>query len=383
MRIALLTGEYPPQPGGVGDYTACLAAALHARGHTVTVLTIQHGRMCCFEAAGPAHAVPVMGPPGRLDWSHRAWPALIAALDRLRPHWLHIEYQTGAYAMQPGINLLPWRLRSLPGRPRLAVTFHDLLVPYLFPKAGPLRRWVNDRLARDVDALVVTNQADAARLQRLSPRIIPIGSNIPVTPPADFARDSWRTRLGVTPGELLVAYFGLLAPNKGVDLLLAALARLTLPWRLLIVGGGATASQDVAHAAAIRALAAQLGLTERIVVTGHLAPADVSACLLAADLAALPFRDGASFRRGSLLAALAHGCPVVTTTPADGVTLTALQPAAALVPPGDVHALAHALADLGADAAARARYAAAGQTLAERFAWPAIAAQHEQLYLEG
>ncbi|NWF78843.1 MAG: glycosyltransferase family 4 protein [Chloroflexi bacterium] len=386
MRIALLSGEYPPQPGGVGDYTACLATALYARGHSVSVLTIQQGRLCCYQAAapsGPAPAVALSGLPRSLDWSHRAWPAVIAALDCLRPHWLHIQYQTGAYAMQPGINLLPWRLRALPGRPRLAVTFHDLLVPYLFPRAGPLRRWVNHRLARDADALVVTNEADAARLQQFSPRLIPIGSNIPVSPPADFARDAWRVRLGATPGELLVAYFGLLAPNKGVDLLLAALADLALPWRLVIVGGGATAPQDVAHATAIRALATQLGLTERIVATGHLAPAEVSACLLAADLAVLPFRDGASFRRGSLLAALAHGCPVVTTTPADGATLAALQPAAALVPPGDAPALARALATLGADGEARARYAAAGRTLAERFAWPAIAAQHEQCYLEG
>ena len=40
MRIALLSGEYPPQPGGVGDYTRHLGQALLARGHEVFVFTI-------------------------------------------------------------------------------------------------------------------------------------------------------------------------------------------------------------------------------------------------------------------------------------------------------------------------------------------------------
>jgi glycogen synthase len=39
MRICLVTGEYPPQQGGVGDYTHELATALAALGADVTVLT--------------------------------------------------------------------------------------------------------------------------------------------------------------------------------------------------------------------------------------------------------------------------------------------------------------------------------------------------------
>lgn len=386
MRIVLLTGEYPPQPGGVGDYTYHLAGALREQGHFVAVLNIRQGRLLSYSPPAPGAAespLTLTGPSAVLDWSPRCWPAVIAALDHLRPDWLHIQYQTGAYAMRPGVNLLPWRLRALPGRPWVAVTFHDLLVPYLFPKAGPLRRWVNWRLARDADTVVLTNTADAAQLRSLHPHVIPIGSNIPVAPPDDFERDAWRARLGAGADDLLVVYFGLLSPGKGADLLVEAIARLGAPWRLVIAGGAATAPQDVTHANAVRALAARLGLADRIVETGHLAPAEVSACLLAADLAALPFRDGASFRRGSLLAALAHGCPVVTTMPADAATAVALRPAAALVPPDDAAALTATLRALGADATARTRYAAAGRVLAARFAWPEIAAQHERLYRSG
>jgi len=410
MRIALLSGEYPPQPGGVGDYTRCLAEALGERGHTVTVLTIQERRLRLYGAAD----LPEQ-PFDRLDWSLRCWPAVIDALDRLRPHWLHIQYQTGAYGMRPGVNLLPWRLRALPGRPRIAVTFHDLLTPYLFPRAGPLRRWVNWRLARDADVVIATTAADAAHLSDLyqlplmmphclkrfqalccpawqstiqnlkskmvlHAHVIPIGSNIPVAPPAGFERAAWRARLGPDVSGRLVAFFGLLAPSKGLDVLLEALARLDPSWRLVIIGGAATAPQDVAHAEAVRALARRLGLASRVHETGHLAAEEVSAWLLAADLAVLPFRDGASFRRGSLLAALAHGCPVVSTLPADPATTEALGPAALLVPPNDPAALAAAMVALAADDPARARLAVAGRALAARFSWGAIAAHHEALY---
>jgi len=80
MRIALVSGEYPPQPGGVGDYTRRLAEALGQRDHAVTVLTIQDRRLRVY-GDGAATAQP----PADLDWSPRCWSALIGALDRLRP----------------------------------------------------------------------------------------------------------------------------------------------------------------------------------------------------------------------------------------------------------------------------------------------------------
>jgi glycosyltransferase involved in cell wall biosynthesis len=389
VKLTLLTGEYPPQPGGVGDYTRCLAAALSACGHQLSVLTMRDGALIALQFA-PAQAEQLLALPptaARLDWSPRCWPAVIAALDRLRPAWLHIQYQTGAYEMRPGINLLPWRLRALPGRPQIAVTFHDLLQPYLFPKAGPARAWVNRRLAADADAVVATNHADAAALRRLvaqpatfRPQLIPIGSNIAVAPPPGYRRAPWRAQLGVGPDELLVAYFGLLSPSKGVDLLLSALPHLTRPWRLLLIGGAATAPQDVAYAAALRAQIDAMGLGARVIATGHVPDAEVSAHLLAADCVALPFRDGASFRRGSLLAALAHGCPVVTTPPAEPAEAALLSEAALFAPVDAPAALAAALTRLATDAALGAALSAAGQRLAARFSWTAIAARHAELY---
>ena len=223
-----------------------------------------------------------------------------------------------------------------------------------------------------------------------------------MAPPEGYARDAWRLRLQVAPDQTLVAYFGLISHNKGLDILLGALAQLPAHFRLLVVGGAATAPEDRAYAEHIRRVIDEQRLGPRVIVTGHCAPTDVSAHLLAADLAALPFADGASFRRGSLLAVLAHGVPTVTTYPTtdDRRPTTDEQDRLAvvggrwsvvggrlvdgehalLVPAGDAAALAAALARLADDPALRQRLSAGARALASQFMWPEIAAQHEALY---
>ena len=70
---------------------------------------------------------------------------------QLRPDVVHIQYQSAAYGCIGAVNFLPWRLRLARPGPALT-TFHDLRLPYLFPKAGPLRWQAVLALARGSDA---------------------------------------------------------------------------------------------------------------------------------------------------------------------------------------------------------------------------------------
>ena len=409
LHVALLSAEYPPAPGGVGDYTRRLGQALAARGLRASVLTLRGARLCVLDPAQDERP-PVTVAQGIPGWGWASWRGVVAALEAIRPDVLHIQYQTGAYGMHPAVNFLPWRLRGVQraagGRPLVAVTAHDLLPPYLFPKAGALRAWVTRRLLTDAGAAVVTNEHDYATAMGWSVRaaLIPIGSNIAVDPPPGYARDTWRARLGLGRGELLVAYFGLISRTKGLDVLLDALARLPAHVRLVVVGGEALASQDREYAAGVLRRIADGPLAGRVHVTGHCDEREVSAHLLAADVAALPFSDGASFRRGSLLAALAHGLPTVTTLNAAGTRKAEQQPgmarltpaqrsafglqrledgvSALLAPPGDGAALAAAIGRLAVDEGLRTRLAAGGRAVAAQFGWDAIAARHIELYQE-
>jgi glycosyltransferase involved in cell wall biosynthesis len=106
----------------------------------------------------------------------------------------------------------------------------------------------------------------------------------------------------------------------------------------------------------------------------------VSAHLLAGDVCVLPYRDGASFRRGSLMAALEHGLCLVSTRPAEADLVDGEN--CRLAPAGSPQALAGILDELADDEVARRRLGFEAANLAKRFGWPAIAEKHLNLYLE-
>lgn len=384
-RVLLVTGEYPPATGGVGDYTALLATALRAAGVATSVVTSQPGAVPAA-LDGTADAVPVH----RLTtgWGFDAWRVLDQLLARERPDLLHLQYQAGAFGGRGAIPLLPWRLGRRASAPPVVVTFHDLHTPYLFPKAGRLRPLALRLLARASAATIATNGADFAILQRWLPadrlELIPIGSSLPLA----CSRADERA----TGDVVLLAYFGLASASKGLDTLLDALARLEHEtpgrYQLLLIGGDASPT-DPAYFGDATTLTAALqarGLVDRVQVTGALPAREAAALLRAADLAVLPYRDGASWRRASLLAALAQGCPLVTTTPRPGYDAGGRLPALVdgehvlLVPPGDPVALAAAIARGANDAALRARLATGARALARSFDWSTIAARHVALY---
>lgn len=396
-RVLLVTGEYPPDEGGVADYTRCLASALADLGHTVDVLT---GRGRVAEAA-PDRRVTVHRVMRRWGWG--LLPKVRRVVATLRPDVVHLQYQTAAFGMQPAVNTLAGWLRRTTSV-RTAVTYHDLRVPYLFPKAGSLRETVTYLPARWSDLSVATNAEDWAtlrsrgRTRRLA--LVPIGSNVPDAPPAGYARAAWRREHGVPSDSALLAYFGFLNASKGGRVLVDLLAELRAGGRdaRLVMIGGRTGASDPTNAAYLNQFEADVaaaGLTEALLWTGHVPAPEVSAWLHAADLAVLPYADGASYRRGSLLACLAHGLPIVTTRPA-GLTRADLgeSPAdelppelrdgvdARLVPAGDLSALASAVAQVLADPAAAERLGLAAKALSAAFDWPRIAERHAALYDE-
>lgn len=377
--VLLVTGEYPPMQGGVGAYTHELAKALAARGGRVGVLT---GSGAADHPHDPG--VTVYSSIKRWDW--RIWTQAVRMARSMSAAWIHIQYQTAAYAMHPAVNFAPWWWRR--SGLSVAFTYHDVLPPYLFPKAGAaLRGWVTDRPAALSDLTIATNEGDRVYLARVARRLvrIPIGSNIT---PHDFSpagRAATRATWGMDDSTLLLGYFGFLNRSKGGLLLIEVLARLAahMPHaRLLMIGErvGASDPSNYAYLQEVEAAVARHGLTDRVTWTGSLPDAEVSAALYACDVLLMPYLDGASTRRGTLMAGLAQGCAVVTTTPSaplpelrDGVSVL-------FVPPGDVDATTAAVLRLIHDPALAQRLRTGARQAAAAFTWESIADAHIRSY---
>ncbi len=413
MKLALVTGEFPPMQGGVGDYTYEIAKEFARRGIMVTVITDQRSavggssprrgspvwralRAAARSAATRDSARAPQSGGGDMPYATRTtqyahWRSLphISKLTR-DYHLVHIQYQAAAYGMTPPIHFLPRYLRWRNARRKVLVTFHDLKIPYLFPKAGRLRWRAVTFLAQSCDAVIVTNQEDLQVMSTVLPhhswlKMIPIGSNIDAQVVAPIERDSLRASLGVQADQILLCYFGFLNASKGGETLVRVLEKVIRAGynaRLLMLGGevGTSDPTNLAYAQKVKTLLNELNLSERVVWSGYRPADEVTALWRASDIAVLPYADGASLRRGTLIAALAHAMPIVSTTPRLPVPQLRNGENITLAPIDDVEALAKKVMALIESPMLRERLSQAAAQLATQFSWSAIVDQHLELY---
>ena len=389
MRVLFITGEYPPLQGGIADYTAILRAELRALDVTSEVLTSSD----CASAEPTVH--PVVG-----TWGFPFWSIAQQIISERQIDLVHIQYQTAAFDLKPAINLLPWYLRRHTPRPAIVTTFHDLRTPYLFPKAGPVRRWVTHMLGRHSDTLIFTAQEDrehwetvvessVATAQKTPTHQIYVGPNVSVAPITAERRQALRAECGVAENAFLVGFFGFVNSTKGLDTLFEAVRLLrdrNIPVQVLIVGGsvGDSDPSNTVYKEHLERLIRRLDLDmgDILLSTGYLEAGDASHALATCDAMAFPFTDGASLRRASMLAALDHGLPVVTTYPKHPTPELQESDALLLVPPDDPPALSQALHRLYEDHALADTLSTAAHQFAAQFSWPRIAEHTLAVYTE-
>lgn len=378
-KVLFVTGEYPPMVGGVGRFTAELASALQTQGAQVSVLT---------DEQVTAESVAVRVLPGRRSWGWRILSDIPACARAIGAEWVHIQFQTAAYGMHPAINVLPYFLRR--HGLRAAWTYHDLRVPYLFPKAGArVRNWVTRLPLRAADAVVVTNQSDwesvQGQVQHGQLHRIPIGSDIESRRFTAEERYQRRAARGYGGEQLVLGYFGFLNASKGGLTLVETLAALAADGRdvhLLMIGErvGASDETNFAYLQRVEAAVADHGLDGRVQWTGHQSDAEVAADFNAIDVLVMPYEDGMSMRRSTLTAALANGCAIVTTHPQAPTPELVADSDLLLVPPRDPAATAAAVRRIAADSRLAEKLRVNARKAARQFSWEVIAARHLEMY---
>ena len=233
----------------------------------------------------------------------RALPRLVALLRRGRFDAVHCHlFRATLYGT------LAARLARTP---TVVVTEHSLGEQQL--EGRVLTRGVRALLRgalRRADAVIAVSSVVRTRLEHLGVpasriRVIPNGIDLDAFAFDPTARVATRGALGLAADARVVGSIGRLAPSKGLDRVLHAVAGLDPDVRLVIAGDGV-------ERPALEALAASLGLSSRVQFLGE--RTDAAALLSAFDVFVSASDAGAETFAVAPLEALASGLPVVVTT---------------------------------------------------------------------
>lgn len=141
--------------------------------------------------------------------------------------------------------------------------------------------------------------------------VIPFGINSTV-PNTDLTPEAARRKLGLLPEHKVVLFFGNIAPYKGLEYLVEAVASMakSQPELRLVIAGRPKGEAE--YWAGIESQITRLGLREQVVLRIEYVPdADTEIFFKAADVLALPYVH--IFQSGVLFLGYNFGLPVVAT----------------------------------------------------------------------
>ena len=172
-------------------------------------------------------------------------------------------------------------------------------------------------------------------------------------------------------GTANILFVGRLAGQKGVDVLLHALAQTSAQARLLVAGDGPCLED-------LKDLAEKLGIRDQVEFLGWVERESLPGIYADADILALPSRDEGM--PNVVLEAMASGLPVVAASVGGTPELVVDGETGLLVAPDDVRALASALETLVSSPEKAMAMGRAGRERVEcRFDWGSVAKDYGKL----
>jgi glycosyltransferase involved in cell wall biosynthesis len=376
VRIAIVS-TYPPRPCGLATFTTDLRHALLEADSSSEVVVAS---VLDDEPAGRGPEVIVtLRQHERGDYAAAAEALNAAGVDVVL-----IQHEYGIYGGDSGEYLLDLvDALTVP----YVVTLHTMLLEPGPQRARLLRSVCRDAaqvtvftaMAKDMlvhsgvaswDRVTVLNHGAPAELQRrpadrgpMTPRHRHPGSLDELVPHA---------------GRRVLSTFGLLSPNKGVEVALRALSGVVAEHPdLLYVVAGRTHPEVVRREGEryrqhLEELITDLGLDDHVLfVDRYLSDADIRSLLGRTEVFLTPYRSQDQVVSGVLTFAVVAGCPVVST-PYSYATELLSSGAGCLVGFDDHEAMAAAVHRLLDDDAALRTAADAAHGTGTHYTWPAV-----------
>ena len=374
LRVALVASSYDPYFGGVEEHTRHLAHHLSEQGHAVEVWTVDRGEHLGVRSVDglTIRYLPAPLPARRaapaarfIASAPRAWAAWTTAHFQFRPDVLNVQCfgPNGLYSLALHARFGTPLVLSSHGE-----TFmddHQAFDTSLLLRSG--LRWAVSTAG--VVTACSTHVAEDLSVRFGARELVVVPNAVeldeaPYGPPAPAPYNA-------SPPTVFAV--GRVERVKGFDLLLRAFAEARLPENAQLVIGG-----DGAELPHLRSVAADLGVTDRVVFPGQLTGPAVAWAMASASVIVVPSRTEAfgivvleAWRSGRPLIATRRGGPgTLVTDGEDGV----------LVDPEDKAAFAGALERVLADQDLAGRLGRAGQVSVRRFGWDAVVNQYLDIY---
>ncbi|HLW03145.1 MAG TPA: glycosyltransferase family 4 protein [Ktedonobacterales bacterium] len=306
--IAFLA-SFPPRECGIATFTADLAEAVDNAG-----LLAQSSQVIAVNPGGRQYSYG-----SRVRWTIErddleSYRRAARAINRSRVQLVSIQHEYGLFGGEYGGYLLAF-LRAL-DKP-VTLTMHTVL-----EHPDPAMQRVTEELAQAVSSVVVLAERARTILSEYYPRVdtdkvhfIPHGTpEVPYAPTAPFKKV-----LGLE-GRTVLATFGLLGPDKGIEYALDALpAVLQRHPDLLYLVLGETHPELRRHSGEsyrefLMERVAELGLQEHVrFYKRYLDRSELVEFLQATDIYVIPYLNPYQIASGTLSYAVASGKAVVST----------------------------------------------------------------------
>lgn len=273
MKILVISGSYPPETCGVGDYTYNLYNSSVAKRSGWDLYVSR-------------------------DWSIRSIGKHIAEIKRRNPDVVFMQLPTMGY----GWSLVPHLLCiffSWFSKVGFVVTLHE------FTQLSTKARLAASLILKSADHVVFTNEVDCKTAEKKFPRlhnrnsVIKIFSNI----------ERVQNIAIVAERNIDVVNFGHIRPGKGLEIFLDTVQSIKtrgISLKVLLIGqvprGYERYYEMIARRCDELEVTLRLNLTEK----------EVAKFLNDSKIAYLPFPDGISDRRGSFLAAASNGAVILS-----------------------------------------------------------------------
>ncbi len=369
IRKIAFVGDYAPRRCGIAAFTHDLHAAL-AEGYPgcdagVVAITDR--------AAGYAYPDEV-----RFDLLEGDRDGYARAADFVNlsgAEVVCVQHEYGIYGGDAGEMLLDFLARV---EAPVVTTLHTVLD---HPDAR--QRRVLDEIVRRSSAVVTMTAKGRSLLREVfrvpGDKIEVIPHGIPNSP---FVNSSYHKDQFGIEGRTLVLTFGLLSPNKGIEMMIEALPDVIGRHPNLVYGVvGVThphllRDQGEAYRSSLQALAKTLGVGDHVIFFNRfVALEELLAFIAAADVYVTPYRNEAQITSGTLAYSFGMGKAVISTPYWHATELLA-DGRGLLVPFDDPGALARTLSSLLADDVGRNAMRKRAYQLGRAMIWPRCAERY-------